>query len=262
MDKEARTRRELAGLYEKLAELHLRMGHVDEGRRYFDLCLELREEVLAEMPTYWPAVLDRARSYNNSGLLSLIQDHDPKTARTHFRKALGLIKDRSVADPTNLDTKSRLAQSLYYEATAALEAGDAAAAAEGYRQCLEIRRALAADPKLKMAEVDVIVALARCGHHAEAAQRAAALVATPPKDENLYFQAACGFALAAGAAGNYAPLARYYAEKALDCLRQGKTRGWADVVTLETDPDLAPIRKDPGFLALLAEFKQPAGKQP
>jgi tetratricopeptide (TPR) repeat protein/tRNA A-37 threonylcarbamoyl transferase component Bud32 len=262
IQKESRTRRELAGLYEKLGEINVRMGNVDEGRRYYALCADLREGVLRESPSFWPYVLDRARSYNNSGLLSLIQDHDAKSARAFFHQAADLIKERSLADPTNLDTKSRLSQALYYEATAALEANDVAAAADGYQQCLEIRRALAADPKVKMAEVDVIVALARCGHHAEAAQRAAALVATEPKDENLYFQAACGFALAAGAVVKDASVARDYTAKALECLRKGKDRGWADVMTLETDPDLAPIRTDPGFRALLAEFKRPAGKQP
>jgi eukaryotic-like serine/threonine-protein kinase len=259
-NQEERARRELAGLYEKLAELYLRMGKFDDGRRYYDSCAALREEVLAEKPDYWPAVLDRSRSYNNSGRLLLIHDHDPAGARTCFHKSVEIIQKRSAADPTNLDTKVRLAEALYFEATAALDAGDTAGAAEGYRQCLEIRRALATDPRVKTAEVDVILALARCGYHAEAAQRAAALVATPPKDENLYFQAACGFALAAGAVGKDDPLAREYANRALNCLRQGKDRGWADVVTLETDPDLAPVRKDPAFVALLAEFKQPPRK--
>jgi hypothetical protein len=33
-------------------------------------------------------------------------------------------------------------------------------------------------------------------------------------------------------------------------------------VTLETDPDMKPFRKDPAFQALLADFKPPAAKQP
>jgi serine/threonine-protein kinase len=260
--KEVRTRRELAGLYERLGELHLRMGNVPDGRRYYDLCAGLREQVLAEMPTFWPALLDQSRSYNNCGRLALIQDHDPRAARTLFKKSLDVIRQRALAEPNNLDTQARLAEVLYYEATAALDSGDAAGAEERYRECLKIRRPLATDPRVKMAEVDLIVALARCGHHAEAARRAAALVATPPKNELLYIQAACGFALAAGAASGNTGLVRDYTSKALDCLRKGKARGWADLVTLETDPDLAPIRKDPDFLALLTEFKGPTGKKP
>ena len=48
----------------------------------------------------------------------------------------------------------------------------------------------------------------------------------------------------------------------LDCLRKGKARGWADVVSLETDPDLEPIRDDPAFRALLDEFRRPGGQRP
>ena len=111
-----------------------------------------------------------------------------------------------------------------------------------------------------------MLALARCGDHAEAAKIAEALVATPPKDEAIYVQAACGFALACGAArtagGSDAALVQHYIERALECLRAAKNRGWADVVGLETDTDLEPIRNDPAFQALLDEFRRPGGKRP
>ena len=63
------SRRELAGLYEKLAELSLRMKRPEEGKRYYDLTAEKRLEFLAEHPTYWPAVYDVARTYNNAGFV-------------------------------------------------------------------------------------------------------------------------------------------------------------------------------------------------
>ena len=50
--------------------------------------------------------------------------------------------------------------------------------------------------------------------------------------------------------------------RALDGLRQAKSHGWNDPSTLEIDPDLEPIRKDPAFLALLADFRQTAPKHP
>jgi hypothetical protein len=40
--------------------------------------------------------------------------------------------------------------------------------------------------------------------------------------------------------------------------RSAKAHGYADVVGLETDPDLEPIREEPAFRALLAEFPLPA----
>ena len=86
-------------------------------------------------------------------------------------------------------------------------------------------------------------------------------MAGDPLNEQVYFQSACGYALAAGAAASDATLVRRYTDAAVACLKKGKDRGWADVVTLEIDPDLAPIRKDPAFLALLGQFRQPAQKK-
>ena len=53
-------------------------------------------------------------------------------------------------------------------------------------------------------------------------------------------------------------LIRDYTDRAVECLRKAKARGFADVVGLETDPDLEPIRDEPGFRALIAEFPRPA----
>ena len=88
------------------------------------------------------------------------------------------------------------------------------------------------------------------------------LMAKPPNDEHMYFQVACGYALSAAAAGTDAALVRRYTAAALDCLKKDKEKGWTDVVTLETDPDLEPLRTDPTFQALLADFRRLAPKRP
>ena len=67
-----------------------------------------------------------------------------------------------------------------------------------------------------------MLALARCGDHAEAAKIAEELVATPPKDESLYVQAACGYALAAGAAGSDADLVQHYTNQGHRLLTRGQ----------------------------------------
>ena len=87
-------------------------------------------------------------------------------------------------------------------------------------------------------------------------------MATPPRDEHLYFQAACGYALAAGAVGYDNVLTKHYTAAAVDCLRLGRERGWTDLVSLETDPDLAPVRDDPAFQKLLGQLRLPREKTP
>jgi eukaryotic-like serine/threonine-protein kinase len=255
-----RYRRELAGLYEKLVELNLRMGDLAEARRFNELCESLRQATADATPGFWPTMHDLARSYNSTGKILLIHDHKPQEARDVFRKALDMLEKRTAADPNNVETKLRLAETLYCEATAALDVGDRGGADKSYRQCLNIRQTLATDPRFKTHEIDVMLAQARCGQHLEAAKRADALVATPPKDENIYFHAACGYALSASAAKADAALVRQYTDKAVACLRDGIKRSWSDVVSLETDPDLEPIRNDPKFQELVAELKRPAAK--
>lgn len=125
--------------------------------------------------------------------------------------------------------------------------------------------------------VNLMVAVARCGQYARATSIAQQLMKSPPRDEHIYFQIACGYALAADAvraeqwrlgmtlgapeavtaAGLDDALVRFYTHLAVDALRRGKRLGWTDVVSLETDPDLEPIRNDPVFRAFIAEFPRP-----
>jgi hypothetical protein len=133
-----------------------------------------------------------------------------------------------------------------------------------------------------MARVNLMIILARCEAHARAAAIGRELLATPPHDEQILYYLACAYALAAGAAGAEqerfqgalgavpsamaggvdAALVRLYTNLALDCLRKGKQRGWADVGSLEIDPDLEPIRTDPAFRSFIAEFPRPGAKRP
>jgi hypothetical protein len=51
-------------------------------------------------------------------------------------------------------------------------------------------------------------------------------------------------------------LVSHYTARAVDALRLARKRGWKSVAEVATDPDLDPIRADPGFVALLEEFRK------
>jgi tetratricopeptide (TPR) repeat protein len=255
-------RRELAGHYADFATLNVRLADLVEGQRLYDKCTELREQIASQRPGSWPELNDLALSYNNQASMFFPQGSDPAAARKFHQKALDLFKKRAKDAPLDFDTKHMLELTLYYEATCALQSGDKKGAAAGYHQCLAICKELATQPNYKHLQADLMLALARCGDHAQAAKIAAALVATPPKDESLYVQSACGYALAAGAAGGDAALVASYTAAAVDCLRKAKERGWTDVARFKTDTDLEPIRNDPAFQALLGEFRRPGEKRP
>lgn len=252
-------RRELAGLYEKLAEWNRREGFADKAKICSDLCRGIREELWKQDPTWWPLIHDLALSHNNEAFLHYPEGNDPVAARALHAKALAMIQKRVDVDPDDASVLRIFSHTLYYEATCALKLGDLAAAREGYHRSLVIRRRFAKKSKSKAAQIDYMVALARCGDHEEATKIADSLIADESQDEQTLFQAACGYALSAGAAAHGDQvLAGTYAANAVECLRRAKARGWVDVGSLKNDPDLEPIRKAPAFLALLNEFKPPA----
>ena len=167
----------------------------------------------------------------SQGSILFPQGGDAAVVRKFHQKALGIFKKRVNTYASDFDNKYILAETLYYEATCALYAGDQDGAAAGYRECLEICKELASEPKAKKPQTFLMLAVVRCGDHAGAAKIADSLVATPPKDEGLYVQAACGYALAARAAraaGSDAALVPSDIKKAIACLREAIKRGWAD----------------------------------
>ena len=154
------SRRERAGLYEKLAELKLRMGDAAEARRDYSLCEEMREQLFEEHRDSWPDIDDLARTYNNLGKMRLTQDGNPAAASDLHRKALELYEKRAKADPADLDTQGRVAETLYFLATCQLRLGDVLSADSNYQRCLEIRKTLAKDPAVKGMEVNLMLAFA------------------------------------------------------------------------------------------------------
>jgi hypothetical protein len=110
----------------------------------------------------------------------------------YYEKALAGFQSRLGAEPGSLLAKEDLAITHYYVATAALRAGDRKAAAH-------IREKLVGDPKAKLNIIDLMIARARCGQHQLASKTADDIIPLPPLDARVYFQAACGFSLCAGA---------------------------------------------------------------
>jgi tetratricopeptide (TPR) repeat protein len=263
---EVEIRREAAGLQEKLGDVNVALGDDRAGRDHYDRALELREEIARENPNLDQAQRDLLLSYKKIGTFRLLQGKDPARARELYEKALAEFERPLRDEPASIEAKEDLAITHHYVATAALRAGDRKAAAEQYRACLKIREGLAGDPKAKLNIINLMIARAPCGQHQIASKTAEELITKPPLDARVYFQAACGFALCAGAAAE-APaspqataLIGRYTEKAFRALRLALGAGWKNLVDVETDPDLDAVRGAPGFEAILAEYRKAAAK--
>ena len=93
-------RRQLAGMYEQVGDLKIRMNEPEEGRRSFDRSAEIRKEILARHPDDWPCIYDLALSYNNAAFRRYPQGNEPAAAREYHRKALNLIEERAKTRPS------------------------------------------------------------------------------------------------------------------------------------------------------------------
>ena len=258
------TRRESAGLQEKLGDLNVALNDKNAGGDHYDRALKIREETALQNPDYDPAQRDLALSYRTLGTFYLLQRNDPAAALAWYEKARAEFDRRYQAEPTSFITREDLAKIEYFVATAALRTGDRKAAEVHYKACLAIREGLVADPKAKLYVIDLMIARARCGQHEIASKTAQELIASPPLDARVYFQAACGFSLCAGAVAE-APatpktkaLAAHYTKSAFQSLRLALGAGWKETVDVETDPDLDAVRGGPGFDAVVAEYRKAA----
>jgi serine/threonine-protein kinase len=255
-------RREGAGLRSTLGDLSISLGDPAAGRENFELALKLRRKIAADKPDETQAHRDVLLSLEKIGTHELIYTRAPKAALGYYQEALDGFLARLKADESAALAKMDVARVQYYVGTALLRAGDRDAAMNHYRKCRDIREALAKDPKTKINSLDLMLAVGRTGDHARASAIAEGMIKEPPLDARIYFHAACGFALSAEAATSMPPtagsarLARHYTERSLASLRLALEHGWKSVAEVATDPDLDPIRTDPGFKALLEEFRK------
>jgi tetratricopeptide (TPR) repeat protein len=236
------------------------------AREHYDRSLEIREEIARQNPGHNHVERDLLLSYNKLGTFHLLQRKDPAAARALFERALAEFERRLLAEPKNIVAMEDLAATRYYVATALLRVGDRKAAAHHYKACLTIREGMPGDAKAKLYNIDLMLARARCGSHQEAAKIAQNLISAPPLDARVYFFAACGFSLSAGAVAEEPPspeakaLARRYTENALKSLRLALSAGWKNLVDVQTDPDLDAVRNAPEFAAVVAEYRESGGK--
>ena len=256
-----------AAVQNTIAELYFKwLGDADEARRRDAEGLALRTRWAELAPG---EATPRWAVSNSYGALANVEARvgdlpralfrgEPAAARDDYISTIAELTDRVAADPENIMARKDLALAHYYLGTALLRPGDKEGSRVHDARCLELREALSKVPAARMEEVDMLIALARVGRVAEAAKIADELIAVPPQDARIDFFAACGYALCAGAVDDDEKAARRYTDLALAALSKGIDVGWQDKVSLQTDPDLDPIKADPGFAAAFARIAPPA----
>jgi serine/threonine protein kinase/tetratricopeptide (TPR) repeat protein len=194
----------------------------------------------------------------------------PELAGKEYDVAAQIFQDLGIRDPNRVAHKDNLSRLLYSVATAALQRGEPALAAEKYRASRDIREARTRGLTEGSAYREYMVTLARCGEYQRAAQMAGRVRDTSGKDLNGLIDVACCFAIcsdmvapnkrAEDLTAEQSRLREDFAGRAVEALRAALALGYRNVYNLETEPDLDAVRDRPGFKALLDELNRSPGK--
>jgi tetratricopeptide (TPR) repeat protein len=186
----------------------------------------------------------------------------PTSAQKLYKHALDIYQTLIERDKEKVRFQEDAARAQYDVATAALSDGDRPTAEKMYAESKAIRQGRAkAEPDNISNKKDLMITLARCGDHAEAA-RIAKQISDLPEDGGSLVEVAgcyalCALALdSASLSPNDQKLRTEYAEWALQALRKAAEQGYRNVVNLETEPDLKFIQNDEKFKAIIQGMKQ------
>jgi tetratricopeptide (TPR) repeat protein len=245
---------DLARSYYAVGEMCLRLHETDSGKQYFAECLKLLEPLFQAKPNDLKQKQELARWCGIFGQKAESSGAYQDALR-HYQRLVDLDRELVEIDPKNVDYQRNLGTAYYQLATIYLLLKDAAAADKNFHECLKIRQARAdADPQNSGRQMELIGVLPHCGEHLKAAEAAEKLRQSKPKNQEVLIAIGCCYACcsAVPAAGE---LRQHYIDKSLEALNQCVTLGFKDLSFFETDPDLDPVRKEPGFRKLLERLK-------
>src|SRR5262249_1598254 len=171
-----------------------------------------------------------------------VRTGDLDTAQKLYPQHVSLYQELAESDRKNAGFQRWLSLAHYRAATLARKLSDAEGATRSSQACLTIRvEAAKADAKSERKRNDLMLVLPRCGQYARVAEMAAAIEKGPKVDRELLVMLAQCYAQCAAAVPEQAELRKGYVAKAVDALNKAVADGYADVVFLETEPDLDAV---------------------
>jgi serine/threonine-protein kinase len=244
----AEVRKELAQSHFFLGAVYKRRGDRDAALAHWEQCQALRRRLWEENRHSVKARFDLAAVDAKLGELRLMR-HDVPAAHRDYEENLTLCRELYALNPSDWKAQQRLSGALYFAAATAEDLRCPESKGR-FEECLRLRRAFSqANPKDVNGLVDVMLALARVGDHAEAVQVAEEEVRRrAPRDPAAFVQIACCYALCLDAAES-PEQKEAYAAKAVEALQQARALGFKDLNVIDTDPDLDPLRGRPEFKA-------------
>jgi tetratricopeptide (TPR) repeat protein len=258
-------RQNLSRNYHLIGEIYFRLRNLKQSRIYYQKCEDTRESILRDdendverrkqigkpRPPDFRLMADVAEFHQMYGAMLLALGAPLSEVLPHIDRSISLSR-RVLEIDQAVGSRQNLAKAFYSRGMIAARAGDPATAAKSLHECLEIREELAAkDNSSFRKKLDLLEVLARIGQHERAAQLAENLHSGHEKNAEFLISAARCYAQCSVAVPDKSALRRQYRERALTVLQAALEQGYKDLITLETHPDLDPVRESPEFKALI-----------
>lgn len=259
--------RELAALEYWLGETYSRLGDRREAEKMLTRSVQKRALLMKNDGTD-AAKLAYCRNRMILGDFYFVHGENIQRAWEQYRPVWELSLRLFDENPFSRDVKWNLANVAYRLGVPLQEARrrgiklepalDAMDPQFYFERTCRLREELAAiDNDDMQAKIEWALALARCGRFQEAEQQADLLLQKGKNDPRLLFQAACTLALAGQSHEEDGTRRR---DRAFAVLRDLLETDWKDMLALQRDPDLAPLRNDPRFAELVAAFSRQTGE--
>jgi tetratricopeptide (TPR) repeat protein len=239
----AETHNILAGLYRSNFQ-----GRAPDAERAHQEALALREALVRDFPGVPNYVLDLGATQSNLGNLMRLTGR-PEAAHTWYTRAVATLDPLLARDRSQVVAHGVLRDAHWGRALVLAGLGRHAESVTDWDRAIDL------DPGPKRAQFRLqrAIALAHAGEYAKSAAEANALADADNVTGEALYDAACVFALSAGAVRTDAAQAENYAARAVALLRRAVDKGYKDINHMRKDTDLDPLRKRADFQKLLAE---------
>jgi tetratricopeptide (TPR) repeat protein len=231
----------------------------DRGsREAFAEGIRLQKGLIAEAESsdpYWYKA-DLADLLCERGDMELAMGRD-REAEASYRESLSNLQPALIKRPNHADDQLRLAVLKERLAVLAARKGDAAGAKKAWEEILELRKEFVEiEPNNLLWWTRDLRASANCGRFHTAVRQLEMLYRKRPRSIPILLDTARACAVGVAMSADTA-VKQSYVERAVGALHTAVRAGYKDVVALKTDPELAPLQKEPLFLSLLAELPKP-----
>ena len=207
VNRKVEIRRQWAGLYDRLGDTSFKLGDGADAEEQYTRAREIRQRLMESRTKAVWHKQDVVISYLNLGDLKYRSFNDLNSAEAFYQKALQYTEELKSSDPRSAFPRRALSMVDYRLGTVSLALGKHQEATEYYKKCLEQREALTEEsPEDIGAQIDLMLALARCGRHETAASLAAGFRENVPTSPWLLYQIGCGYSVCAAAVSDIAGL--------------------------------------------------------